>query len=92
MASRKNAIAICDICGLRFRHAILKKNSYGMMVCPNDWEGSYDNQNHWQNKNPKTDDNEFIKNPRPPANNDRNAVWESVTSKWEDTTKDWNTI
>ena len=92
MASNKRALAECDTCGFTYPYRVMKLNSYGMLVCPNDFEGSYDTQNHWQNKSPKTDEKEFIENPRPPANNDRNAVWESLTSNWEDTTKDWNII
>lgn len=60
------ALAICDICGFRYRLKDLKKNSYGMMVCPEDFEGAYDLQNHPQNKSPDTRDNSsYILNPRP---------------------------
>ena len=92
MASRKNPYGICDVCGFRYRHSLLKKNSYGMMVCPSDWDGSYDSKNHFQNKTPNVRDDEFLKDPRPPTNFGRNKNWEDVYTNWEDTDNYWNSI
>ena len=55
MASNKNALAICDTCGFQYPHRQLRMNSYGMLVCPRDWEGQYDFKNHPQNKVPDRD-------------------------------------
>jgi hypothetical protein len=43
-------------------------NSYGMLVCPTDYDGAYDLKNHPQNKTPDVRDNPAIRNPRPELN------------------------
>ena len=68
MASTKRALAICDTCGFRYPHRVLKMNSYGMLVCPTDYDGAYDLKNHPQNKTPDVRDNPAIRNPRPELN------------------------
>ena len=40
------AVGICDICGFKYKLSELQKNSYGMMVCPTDFEGKYDLKSH----------------------------------------------
>ena len=50
MASNKQALAICDTCGFRYPHRIMKLNSYGLLVCPEDYEGAYDLKNNPKNK------------------------------------------
>ena len=60
MASNKNALAMCDTCGFVYPHRIMKMNSYGMLVCPQDWEGQYDLKNHPQNKVPDVRDNPVL--------------------------------
>jgi hypothetical protein len=65
MATGKNALGICDVCGFRYRLKELKKNSYGMMVCTMDFEGAYDRKNHPQNKTPDVTDDITVKDPRP---------------------------
>lgn len=92
MASTKRAYAICDICGFRYRYNQLRKNSYGMLVCPEDWEGSYDMKNHPQNKTPNVRDSEFIKDPRPPQSLGRNVDWNQYQEDWENSNNDWNTV
>jgi len=92
MATDKRAIAICDICGFQYPHRDLKKNSYGLMVCPTDYEGSYDLKNHPQNKTPNVKDDERVRDARPASIAERNSLWESATSDWEDTNQDWNMI
>ena len=92
MATDRKAKGICDICGFAYPHRVLKRNSFGLLVCPTDFDGAYDLKNHPQNKTPDVRDDETIKDPRPPLNNDRNLLWESATSNWEDTFEDWNLI
>jgi hypothetical protein len=70
----------------------MKLNSYGMLVCPTDYEGTYDLKNHPQNRIPNVRDNPAIRNPRPESNNDRNIAWQNASSLWEDTASYWNTI
>ena len=72
MASNKNPFGICDVCGWRYKLNQLKKNSYGLLVCPTDWEGKYDLKNHPQNLSPRIKQGEeFVNNPRSPDNSDR---------------------
>lgn len=92
MASTKRALAICDTCGFRYPHRVLKMNSYGMLVCPTDYDGSYDLKNHPQNKTPDVRDNPAIRNPRPELNAERNTDWEDAALIWEDTDNYWNSI
>ena len=93
MASNKRALAECDVCGWRYPHRELRKNSYGLLVCATDYDGAFDLKNHPQNKAPRLRDDEFIKNPRPPANLERNQNWEAENVNWEDLTDNtWNSI
>ena len=92
MASTKRALAICDTCGFRYPHRVLKMNSYGMLVCPTDYDGAYDLKNHPQNKTPDVRDNPAIRNPRPELHAERNLDWEAAASIWEDTDNYWNSI
>ena len=54
------AVGICDICGFKYKLSELQKNSYGMMVCPTDFEGKYDLKNHPQNKQKNVFDDENV--------------------------------
>ena len=92
MASQRKAIGECDICGFQYPLNQLRKNSYGMRVCPSDWEGSYDMKNHPQNKPPNVRDSEFIKDPRPPQSWGRNVNWNDDQEDWENSNNDWNTV
>jgi len=92
MASNKRALAICDTCGFQYPHRVLNMNSYGMLVCPTDYEGAYDLKNHPQNRTANVRDDESIRNPRPPLNNDRNIIWNDATNTWENYDTDWNMI
>jgi len=92
MASNRRALAICDTCGFRYPHRVMKLNSYGMLICPTDYEGAFDLKNHPQNRVPNVRDNPAIRNPRPELNNDRNIAWQNASSLWEDTDSYWNTI
>ena len=45
MASIRNALAICDTCGFQYPHRVMRLNSYGLLVCPTDFEGGFDLKN-----------------------------------------------
>lgn len=92
MATTRIALGICDTCGFEYPYRELKRNSYGMMVCPEDYEDQYDLKNHPQNRSPNVRDDEYIRNPRPPLNNDRNIVWNNASIDWEDETQYWNLV
>ena len=92
MATNKNAKAICDASGFAYPHRLLRKNSYGLLVSPEYFDGAYDLKNHPQNKTPDTRDIETIKDPRPPLNNDRNIAWEAASNEWENETTEWNMV
>ena len=92
MATNKNAKGICDTCGFEYPLRVLRMNSYGMMVCPEDFEGGFDLKNHPQNKTPNVRDDETLRNPRPPLNNDRNVAWQLATTEWENETTEWNMV
>ena len=92
MATDRKAKGICDICGFAYPHRVLKRNSFGLLVCPTDFDGAYDLKNHPQNKTPDVRDDETIKDPRPPLNNERNLLWESAMSNWEATDEEWNFV
>jgi|TARA_R110000803_G_scaffold210588_1_gene282810 hypothetical protein len=82
MASNSKALAICDTCGFRYSHSVMKLNSFGLLVCPQDYEGSYDLKNHPQNKIPDVRDDPKIKNPRPDSGG-RNLLWNTAQLLWE---------
>jgi len=69
MAKGKNVKAECDICGFAYPRSRLRKNSFNLWVCPNDWDGSYDRVNHAQNKVPDLRDrSQYVMNARPDPN------------------------
>ena len=79
MASSQNALAICDTCGFRYPHRVMRLNSYGLLVCPTDFEGGFDLKNDPQNRSPDVREDINISNPRPPSNRDRNITWGQST-------------
>jgi len=89
MASNKNALAMCDTCGFVYPHRSMKMNSYGMLVCPQDYEGQYDLKNHPQNRVPDVRDNPAIRNPRPDTGG-RYVDWESLSTNWDAANQWWN--
>ena len=92
MAGRRNVFGICDVCGYRYRLNQLRKNSYGSMVCPTDYDGRYDLKNHPQNKTPHIEERYFIKDARPENNGGRNVTWADATTEWENETGYWNLV
>ena len=91
MASNKNALAMCDTCGFVYPHRIMKLNSYGMLVCPQDFDGQYDLKNHPQNKVPDVRENPAIRNPRPDTGG-RQINWEAATNNWDAEDRGWQAI
>jgi len=91
MASNKNALAMCDTCGFVYPHRIMKLNSYGMLVCPQDFDGQYDLKNHPQNKVPDVRENPAIRNPRPDTGG-RQIDWEAATNNWDAEDRGWQAI
>lgn len=92
MAGKRDVLAICDSCGFRYKLNQLKKNSYGMMVCPSDFDRSYDLKNHPQNKSPKVEERPFIQDVRPEGNGGINQAWLQATTQWNNNLKYWNLI
>ena len=79
-ASGKHSKAVCDICGFTYPYNTLKENSYGLWVCPTDWEGGYDLVNHPQNQAPDIGyDAQALEHPRPDVNVEVSSSW-SVSS------------
>ena len=91
MASNKNALAMCDTCGFVYPHRVMKLNSYGMLICPQDFDGRYDLKNHPQNKVPDVRDDPTIRNPRPDTGG-RQINWEAATNNWDSEDRWWQTI
>ena len=91
MATNKRSKAMCDICGFVYAHRQMRLNSYGMLVCPTDWDGAYDLKNHPQNKSPNVRDDVVIQNARPDTGG-RNLKWGDVNTNWEDVTTVWSNV
>ena len=91
MASNKNALAMCDTCGFVYPHRVMKLNSYGMLVCPQDFDGQYDLKNSPLNKVPDVRDNPVIRNPRPDTGG-RQINWEAATNDWDAEDRWWQAI
>ena len=91
MASNKNALAMCDTCGFVYPHRVMKLNSYGMLVCPQDFDGRYDLKNHPQNKVPDVRDDPVIRNPRPDTGG-RQINWEAAANNWDSEDRWWQSI
>ena len=82
MAVGKRAKAVCDICGFVYPHNVMKKNSFGLLVCPTDFDGAFDEKNHPQNKAPDVKDDETIKDPRP-TQNEAFTSWNNQETNWK---------
>jgi len=91
MASNKNALAMCDTCGFVYPHRVMKLNSYGMLVCPQDFDGRYDLKNSPLNKVPDVRDDPTIRNPRPDTGG-RQINWEAATNNWDSEDRWWQAI
>ncbi len=91
MAVGKRAKAVCDVCGFVYPHNVMKKNSYGLLVCPTDFDGAFDEKNHPQNRAPNVKDDETIRDPTP-TQNESFTSWNNQETNWEATTNFWNIV
>ena len=91
MASNRNALAMCDTCGFVYLHRLMKLNSYGMLVCPQDFDGQYDLKNSPLNKVPDVRDDPTIRNPRPDTGG-RQINWEAAANNWDSEDRWWQSI
>lgn len=92
MAKGKHALGICDICGWTYKLKQLKRNSYGSLVCPTDYEGRYDLSNHPQNRIANLSEHPYLKNSRPDPYNERSKHWEDISTDWDALTDNWNQV
>ena len=79
MATNIKTKAMCDICGFVYNHNVMRLNSYGLLVCPEDFEGQYDLKNSPLNKVPNVRDNPRVKNPRPDTGG-RGITWDEYAA------------
>jgi hypothetical protein len=91
----KKAKAMCDISGFVYDMRVMKLNSYGMLVGPQDFDGNYDLKNHPQNRSPDIRDATIVPNARPDIFG-RNVTWESANITWNDipepNTRTWGKV
>ena len=79
MAVNSKTLAMCDTCGFTYPHRVMRMNSYGLLVCPEDFEGQYDSKNSPLNKVPNVKDNPRVRNPRP-DNGGRGITWDEYAA------------
>ena len=95
MATNKRALAICDSCGMRYPHRVMRKTSYGTLRCPQCFDGNFDLKNHPQNRVPDVREDPAIRHARP-DNGGRNLEWQLVDITWDDDSTEigrkWDTI
>ena len=106
MAVSSKTLAMCDTCGFAYPHRVMRMNSYGLLVCPEDFEGQYDLKNSPLNKVPNVKDNPRVMNPRPDTGGrgitwDEYAEWVTLNSvlaptfgntHWQLANKTWDLI
>jgi|TARA_R100001143_G_scaffold23232_2_gene24068 hypothetical protein len=79
MAVSSKTLAMCDTCGFTYPHRVMRMNSYGLLVCPEDFEGQYDLKNSPLNKVPNVKDNPRVRNPRPDTGG-RGITWDEYAA------------
>ena len=79
MAVNSKTLAMCDTCGFTYPHRVMRMNSYGLLVCPEDFEGQYDLKNSPLNRVPNVKDNPRVRNPRP-DNGGRGITWDEYAA------------
>ena len=79
MAISSKTLAMCDTCGFTYPHRVMRMNSYGLLVCPEDFEGQYDLKNSPLNKVPNVKDNPRVRNPRPDTGG-RGITWDEYAA------------
>ena len=92
-----NVLQECDICGFEYKKSVMRYNSSGLLVCPEDYEASYDFKSHPQNKTPSLiREDPWIQNARPedtsPGGAGRSLVWNTATLVWNNVNKNWNNV
>jgi len=80
MAVNSKTLAMCDTCGFTYPHRVMRMNSYGLLVCPEDFEGQYDLKNSPLNRVPNVKDNPRVMNPRP-DDGGRGITWDQY-AEW----------
>ena len=88
MATKKNAIAMCDTCGFVYTQRVMRLSSYNTLQCPTCFDGQYDLKNHPQNRVPDVRDDPTIRNPRP-DDGGRNLLWDTASFAWDDSQERW---
>ena len=79
MGTNIKTLAMCDTCGFTYPHRVMRMNSYGLLVCPEDFEGQYDLKNSPLNRVPNVKDNPRVRNPRP-DNGGRGITWDEYAA------------
>ena len=79
MGTNIKTLAMCDTCGFTYPHRVMRMNSYGLLVCPEDFEGQYDLKNSPLNKVPNVKDNPRVMNPRPDTGG-RGITWDEYAA------------
>ena len=79
MGTNIKTLAMCDTCGFVYPHRVMRMNSYGLLVCPEDFEGQYDLKNSPLNKVPNVKDNPRVRNPRPDTGG-RGITWDEYAA------------
>ena len=102
-----NVLAMCDTCGFVYQRSVMRLNSYGLLVCPEDFEGQYDLKNSPLNQVPDVRDNPMVQDPRPDAGGrgitwDQYAQWETIdpitlaptkgNTTWQLANRTWDSI
>lgn len=75
-----NVLAMCDTCGFVYQRSVMRLNSYGLLVCPEDFEGQYDLKNSPLNQVPDVRDNPMVQDPRPDTGG-RGITWDQY-AQW----------
>ena len=88
--SKKNMFGICEGCGWSYKLNVLKKNSYGSLMCPTDFDGRYDLKNHPQNKSAYARPEGIVRYNSPENFNERQLDWDKQQSLWEDQDTYWS--
>jgi|TARA_Y100000296_G_C5007752_1_gene173504 hypothetical protein len=88
MATKKNAISMCDTCGFVYAQRVMRLSSYNTLQCPTCFDGQYDLKNHPQNRVPDVRDDPTIRNPRP-DDGGRNFLWNTASVTWDDSQERW---
>tara|TARA_R110000803_G_C11788111_1_gene297620 strand:+ start:302 stop:580 length:279 start_codon:yes stop_codon:yes gene_type:complete len=90
MATKKNMFGICEVCGWRYKLSTLKKNSYGSLVCPTDFEGRHDLKNHPQNRSAPARAEGIVRGTNPEYFEERQKDYDDQSSNWNSQDTYWS--